>query len=138
MPTNKNDMTNLLLQYSIVYRCFKDPQNKLVTYSWLTDGFVSVPVSKQQANQLLRGAAEHERYEVGAEAYIEPTGKTEIDGFPEKKEDATLTLQSVLFYHVFIRSEHYDEIFQDYSKDRKITWMVKGEAIKNKFKKETT
>lgn len=140
MPTNKNDMTNLMLQYSIVHRTYKDSQNKLVTYTWLTDGWVSVPVSKQQANQLLRGAADHERYEIGAEAYIEPTGKSEIDGFPEinpigeKQWAEALTLQTVMFYHVFIRAEHYDEIFQDYSKDRKITWDVKGEAIKNKYK----
>lgn len=127
-------MTNLMLQYSIVYRCYKDSQNKLVTYSWLTDGWVSVPMSKQQCNQLLRLAANHERYEIGAEAYIEPTGKTDIDGYPEIKENMSLELQSVIFYHVFIRSEHYDEIFQDYSQDRKITWEHKGEAIKNKFK----
>lgn len=128
------DKKNLMLQYSIVYRCYKDSLKKLVTYRWLTDGFISVPVSGQQANQMLRQASEHQRYEIGAEVYIEPTGKTEIDGYPEKKEDMTLELQSVMFYHVFIRAEHFDEIFNDMSTDRKITWDIKGEAVKNRFK----
>lgn len=131
---NKMELTDLMLQYSIVTKTYLNKEGKLVAYVWLTDGFVHVPLSKQQREQFIRTATDQPRYEVGVEQYFEPTGDSLIDGYDPEEE---LQLRTVLFHHIFIRAEHYGEVFEKYRDDRKITFLKKGEAALAKQKEAT-
>lgn len=107
----------LLLLYSIVSRTYETPDKKLEVYLELTDSYFTIPIGRNQRDKLLNVFLHHERYEVAFEQYSKPTGDIHIDAYKPKED---LTLQSTSFYHIFIKSNAYGEIFNDFKTDRKL------------------
>lgn len=123
----RNNLKNLLYIYSIVARSYKDEKGKLVCYTHWTDGYIQIPIAKTQRDEIIRQADQSERYEIGVEVYENPTGKREIDGYPETTD---MELRTVQFQHIFMRGEYIGEVWETRADISTITFIPKSENIK--------
>lgn len=123
--SDRDHLKGLMLQYTLVCRRYKDG-DKTIAHFNITDGFIHTMISRSQYDTILKQAEKHERYEVGVEIYPQPTGQSDIDGWQENME-----LLSTMFHHIFIRPEYLDTIFEDYSNDRRITFINKKKEEHN-------
>lgn len=128
-----NLTNNLILLYTIVSRVYRTHEGKLTAYCWWTDGYIHIPISKEQRKQFIETPVNNHRYEVGHEQYFEPTGNTHIDGF---KPEEDLKLETVMFDHILLRGEYANELKDDVATDRKITFRTKTDTVNQKQKEE--
>lgn len=131
--SKRQELQNLMLQYTLVTRTYETADNKIEVHNILTDGWVSVLISKAQRDWLLKQAHQHERYQIGYEYFNQPTGDIKIDGYKPKED---LKLKIIHFHHIFIGADYTDQIFEDYSGDRRITFLQKSESLKSIYKQK--